>query len=253
MKELAELESRLLEQDFIPQQENCVLEQYKQTAAMYAQIENSIAVLSNLKDRKSYIYNGALGEVLDLYPKNAAKEINSIWEEDIYNRIHPDDIVARHAFELKFFHLLKKIPIRQRIHFRTHSFLRMANSKGEYLSVLHRTFYLCNQSNGTLWLALCLYNFAPISESVLSFEGIIQNSLTGELLKESNDTVPEIISYREKEVLNLIAQGMPSKQIAIKLAISKNTVDRHRQNIMEKLRVGNSMEAIKVAHELNII
>ncbi|MEG0039311.1 MAG: LuxR C-terminal-related transcriptional regulator, partial [Bacteroides sp.] len=88
---------------------------------------------------------------------------------------------------------------------------------------------------------------------ILSFEGIIQNSLTGELLKESNDTVPEIISYREKEVLNLIEQGMPSKQIAIKLAISKNTVDRHRQNIMEKLRVGNSMEAIKVAHELNII
>lgn len=37
MKELAELESRLLEQDFIPQQKNCVLEQYKQTAAMYAQ------------------------------------------------------------------------------------------------------------------------------------------------------------------------------------------------------------------------
>lgn len=57
---------------------------------------------------------------------------------------------------------------------------------------------------------LCLYNFAPTSEPILSFEGIIQNSLTGELLKESNDTVPEIISYREKEVLNLIEQGMPS-------------------------------------------
>lgn len=253
MKELVELENRLLEQDFIQQEANCVLEQYKQIAMMYAQVENSIAVLSDLKADKSYIYNGALAEVLGLNHTNSTSEIDSIWEEEVYNRIHPEDLAARHILELKFFHLLKKTPIQQRINFRTHSLLRMSNAKGEYIPILHRTFYLCNQSNGTLWIALCLYNFASSIESVQHFEGIIQNSATGELMKEATCSVSEIISCREKEVLRLIELGLPSKQIAAKLAISKNTVDRHRQNIMEKLRVGNSMEAIKMARELNLI
>lgn len=104
-----------------------------------------------------------------------------------------------------------------------------------------------------MWLALCLYNFASNIQSVQHFEGVIQNSATGELIKETSCSVSEIISHREKEVLSLIELGLPSKQIAIKLNISKNTVDRHRQNIMDKLRVGNSMEAIKVARELSLI
>lgn len=253
MRELKELEDNLLGQVFICQDTENILEQYKQIAAMYARVENSIAVLSDLKAGRSYIYNGALAETLGLNHKDSTKEIDSIWEEEIYNRIHPEDLAARHILELKFFHLLKKSPIQQRINFRTHSLLRMSNAKGEYIPILHRTFYLCNQSNGTLWIALCLYNFASSIESIKHFEGIIQNSGTGEIIKETSYSVSEIISRREKEVLRLIEVGLPSKQIATKLNISKNTVDRHRQNIMDKLRVGNSMEAIKVARELSLI
>lgn len=253
MRELKELENKLLGQNFMSQYTEGVLEQYKQIAAMYAQTENSIAVLSDLKVGRSYIYNGALAEALGLSGKDSTKEIDSIWEEEVYNRIHPEDLAARHILELKFFHLLKKSPIQQRINFRTHSLLRMSNAKGEYIPILHRTFYLCNQSNGALWIALCLYNFASNIESIQHFEGMIQNSATGEVIKEIGCSTSEIISHREKEVLRLIEFGFPSKQIAEKLNISKNTVDRHRQNIMEKLRVGNSVEAIKVARELELL
>ena len=253
MRELKELETKLLGQCFMPHDTESVLEQYKQIAAMYAQTENSIAVLSDLKVGKSYIYNGALAEALGLNHKDSTKEIDSIWEEEIYDRIHSEDLAARHILELKFFHLLKKSPIEERRNYRTHSILRMSNAKGEYIPILHRTFYLCNQSNGTLWIALCLYNFASSFESVQHFEGMIQNSATGKVIKETGCSVSEIISLREKEVLRLIESGLPSKQIATKLSISKNTVDRHRQNIMEKLRVGNSVEAIKVARELELL
>lgn len=252
MRELKELENKLLGQNFVSQETEIVLERCKQIAALYAQVENSIAVLSDLKAGKSYIYNGALAEALGLNHKDSTKEIDSIWEEEIYNRIFPEDLAARHILELKFFHLLKKTPIHQRINYRTHSLLRMSNAKGEYIPILHRTFYLCNQHNGTLWIALCLYNFAS-NELVQPFKGVIQNSSTGEILNETNCSVAGIISCREKEVLRLIEAGFSSKQIATHLHISKNTVDRHRQNIMEKLRVGNSLEAIKVARELNLI
>lgn len=253
MKELKELESKLLGQSFISENDKSIPEQYKQIAAMYAQVENSVAVLSDLQAGRSYIYNSALSETLGLYAKDRTEEIDSIWEEEIFKRIHPEDLAARHMLELKFFYLLKKTPVHERTNFRTHSLLRISDATGNYIHILHRTFYLCNQSNGTLWIALCLYNFAPNLELPLHFEGVIQNSVTGKLIKENNYAVSDILSSREKEVLRLIEQGFPSKQIAGKLNISKNTVDRHRQNIMEKLRVGNSVEAIKVAHELNLI
>lgn len=253
MSELKELESKLLGQNFMPQDTDRVLQQHKQIAAMYAQMENSIAVLSDLKIGKSYIFNGALAEALGLNNQNRTKEIDSIWEEEIYSLIHPEDLAARHILELKFFHLLKRTPIQQRTNFRTQSLLRMSNAKGEYIPILHRTFYLCSQSNGTLWMALCLYNFSPNIEPIEHFEGVMQNSATGEVIKEGGRSMSEIISHREKEVLRLIESGLPSKQIATRLSISKNTVDRHRQNIMEKLRVGNSVEAIKVARELVLL
>lgn len=253
MSGLKELETKLLGQHFMPQDTERVLAQYKQIAAMYAQTENSIAVLSDLRVGKSSIFNGALAQALGLNKKDSAEEIDSIWEEQIYNRIHPDDLAARHLLELKFFHLLKRTPIQQRMNYRTHSLLRMSDAKGAYIPILHRTFYLCNQPNGTLWIALCLYNFSPSSESVQHFEGLIQNSATGEVLKEAGSSASEIISAREKEVLRLIELGLPSKQIAVRLGISKNTVDRHRQNMMEKLRVGNAVEAIKVARELELL
>lgn len=44
-----------------------------------------------------------------------------------------------------------------------------------------------------------------------------------------------------------------SKDIARILSISINTVNRHRQNILEKLQVSNSIEACRVAKELKLL
>jgi DNA-binding NarL/FixJ family response regulator len=43
-----------------------------------------------------------------------------------------------------------------------------------------------------------------------------------------------------------------SKEIASDLSISINTVNRHRQNILEKLHVDNSIEACRIAKGLNL-
>ncbi len=54
----------------------------------------------------------------------------------------------------------------------------------------------------------------------------------------------ETLTQREKEIIRLIADGLVNKQIASKLFISKRTVDKHRTNILEKLKVNNSAELI---------
>ena len=62
-----------------------------------------------------------------------------------------------------------------------------------------------------------------------------------------------ILTPREKEILLLIKKGRLSKQIASLLGISINTVNRHRQNIIEKLSVSNSAEAVAAALAMKLL
>ena len=54
-----------------------------------------------------------------------------------------------------------------------------------------------------------------------------------------------LLTPREREILALAKEGMFSKEISEKLNISIHTVNRHRQNILEKLQVDNMIEAIR--------
>ena len=60
------------------------------------------------------------------------------------------------------------------------------------------------------------------------------------------------LSDREKEIIQLIAQECTSTEIADKLSISVNTVENHRKNIFQKLKVKNSagmvMEATRLGY-----
>lgn len=61
------------------------------------------------------------------------------------------------------------------------------------------------------------------------------------------------ISLREKQVLELIAQGKSSKQIAEKLFISPLTVDTHRKNMLERLELHSIGQLITFAHQNHIL
>jgi PAS domain S-box-containing protein len=56
-----------------------------------------------------------------------------------------------------------------------------------------------------------------------------------------------LLTKREKELLQLIGSGLSTKQIAAKLFISINTVQSHRNNLLKKLQVKNSVELIREA------
>lgn len=129
----------------------------------------------------------------------------------------------------------------------------MLNAINEYISVHHRMFYLSSSPSGTLWFSLCLYNYSYTEDPVLPVTGNILNSMTGEVINLDRQKYENILSVREKEILKLIEKGKISKEIADQLSISKNTVNRHRQNILEKLRVKNSLEACRVAKLMGLL
>ncbi|WP_341226525.1 response regulator transcription factor [uncultured Arcticibacterium sp.] len=82
------------------------------------------------------------------------------------------------------------------------------------------------------------------------------NAETTELLLNNMAVEGEVVkklSPREREILELIAEGLTTKEIAEKLFISTRTVETHRVNMLKKLNVKNSAELIKKAAELKLI
>lgn len=56
------------------------------------------------------------------------------------------------------------------------------------------------------------------------------------------NTLKEVLSDRELEVLECVCAGMQEKEIADKMNISPATVNTHKKSIRSKLHVNNSME-----------
>jgi len=61
------------------------------------------------------------------------------------------------------------------------------------------------------------------------------------------------LSSRETEVLQLIAEGKPNKQVAAELSLSFKTVDKHRQNLMAKLDIHDVAGLTRYAISAGII
>ena len=220
----------------------------------YVKLEHSVAVLSDLVNNKSYIFAGNFGSFFEI-SNSGYTTIDSIWEDDIYNRIHPDDLFQRHLLELEFFNFLKGVMPEERLNYNTKCKIRALNSKKEYQYILHRSSYLKNSSEGGLWLAVCLYNYSFEKLGTVSgIDGRIVNTKTGEsFYVDTYINCINLLTSREKQILLLISEGVISKEIAAKLNISINTVNRHRQNILDKLNVNNSIEAVRTADALHLL
>jgi NarL family two-component system response regulator LiaR len=63
----------------------------------------------------------------------------------------------------------------------------------------------------------------------------------------------EMLTERELEVLHLLAQGLPNKEIATQLVISERTVKFHVSSIMGKLGATNRTEAVSLAAQRGLL
>ena len=69
-----------------------------------------------------------------------------------------------------------------------------------------------------------------------------------EILNQSKKNVDSpLLTRRETEVLQMIANGFTNQEIADKLFVSPLTVDSHRKNLLMKLSAKNTAELIKIA------
>ena len=86
---------------------------------------------------------------------------------------------------------------------------------------------------------------------VMKGKTYMSDEVTKVLRKHENSSI--ILTRREKEVLELIAEGLTNNEIAQKLFISTTTVDTHRKNLLAKFEVKNTAMLIRSAAQNQLI
>lgn len=230
------------------------LEACREQIHTLTEVNNGCAVLSDLAANRSYFSIGTFSEFLGLSQEELSQEIiDSLDEDCIYRRIHPEDLVEKRMLELKFFQFLCNQPQEERLQYRSNCRIRMQNGQGKYAYIVNQTQILRNSSCQNMWLALCQYNLSPDQMQSIGIDSRITHCATGKVIvMPLYEERKSILSEREKSILLLIKEGLLSKEIANRLHISIHTVNRHRQNIIQKLSVGNSQEAIRTAEMMKL-
>ena len=170
-------------------------------------------------------------------------------------KIHPDDLAALHrngTIGLRFF--LEHGP--QKLNHKLISEYRIEIA-GRYTRVIEQMQVLETDALGNAWLSLSVLDISPNQSPLDRVESKIMNFKTGEVMPLPS--YPEYeqqcvtLTTREKDVLRHVRDGLLSKEISQRMAISVNTVNTYRQRILEKLGADNSIEALRLASSLGLL
>lgn len=176
-------------------------------------------------------------------------------EDGIYRdmQIHPDDIdaviknaisVLRHIFSVET--QLKECKLMRQYRVKINGIYKRINEEMQIIEF---------DGGGNPWLSLSIVNIAPDQEEPFIVKSQLVDTRTGDTFTPLDDMYDRdtILSSREIEILKKISQGLLSKEISSLLGLSVHTVNTHRQRILAKLKVNNSIEAVKYAVALGLL
>lgn len=221
-----------------------------------SRVTDGCAVITDAARDCCHIFAGNIATVLGLSSESNIyrAEFSSGDEDIIYNRLLPEDLVEKRMLEYEFFKFVDRLSPEEKTIYRAACRLRLRDKNNRYILIDNTTRIHRLSPEGKIWLILCTYDISALSDSMPGIHASIINGLTGDVRAMNfDDRRSKILTGREKEILLLIRDGLQSKEIADRLGISTYTVSRHRQNILSKLSVGNSIEAIAAATAMNLI
>lgn len=186
------------------------------------------------------------------------EKIDALGNEYMDQRMHPDDLAHLRHMSSQFFELILRVDPQWRSQMKHIKLLmdyRTLGKDGKYVRVIEQHKLLELDSYGNAWLSMSIMDLSPDQDLTSLCRYRLINTLTGELYEFPSSVLVEgqKLSFREQEILQLLGKGLISKQIADKLYISVNTVNTHRQRIIEKLNVSNTAEAVQYAGRLGLV
>lgn len=183
--------------------------------------------------------------------KTAEKETDHIWFRE---HLHPNDYIINIS-GIKTVEFLKDKPIEKRKDYKLIHDFRIKNDFGKWIRLLVQDYMLEFSENGYPWINLKLFDLSPMQDLNKSAYSMCREISSGETIftLEGKPDFSDQISERETQVLELVAKGMRSKEIANELYISENTVNNHRRNVIKKLNVSNTSEALTLCLKMGLI
>jgi DNA-binding CsgD family transcriptional regulator/PAS domain-containing protein len=218
-------------------------------AGMLDVIENSAISIFDLSLKDHVYLSTKLGTLLG-YDLEEARKTGPTYFDRFY---HPDDQVDLLRAAIYFIRMGKTVPPETLKEYKMISGYRMKKGDGQLIRVIEQQVVIEVDPLGNPWLALSLLDVSPDRDIQSPFRCRLVNTRTGELFHFPPEEDTPCLSKREKQILTLISGGLVSRQIADRLFISVNTVNTHRQRILEKLRVSNTAEAILYASQIGLL
>ena len=162
---------------------------------------------------------------------------------NIEKLVHPEDWEVVRRIDKKVWEFLETLPEEEKLTYKYIYEMRVLD-RGKYVRMIYQTRILAFKDDNSLVMGMI--DLAPEQSANTSVRFQIKNCLTDEVVPFTIETATDVLlTPREREILALAKEGMFSKEISEKLNISIHTVNRHRQNILEKLQVDNIIEAIR--------
>jgi len=217
-------------------------------------IQNSVVSIFDLAEMEHVYLSPNYSDLLGWDPEKISAPDN----EYINQRMHPDDLAHLNHVSWQFFELILKVdPVwrGQMKYIKMIMDYRTLGRDENYVRVIEQHKLLELDKYDNVWLSISILDLSPDQDMNSLCRYRLINTLSGELYNfpSSEIMADHKLSFREQEILQLLAKGLISKQIADKLFISVNTVNTHRQRIIEKLNVSNTVEAVQYAGRLGLI
>ena len=171
------------------------------------------------------------------------EDIQASDELNIEKLVHTDDLEVVRRIDKKVWEFLDTLPEEEKLTYKYIYEMRVLD-RGKYVRMIYQMRILAFKDDN--FLGMGIIDLAPEQSANTSVRFQIKNCLTDEIVPFAIESATDaLLTPREREILALAKEGMFSKEISEKLNISIHTVNRHRQNILEKLRVDNMIEAIR--------
>jgi DNA-binding CsgD family transcriptional regulator len=166
------------------------------------------------------------------------------------HRIHPEDLKVFNETLDHLYDFIRSLPQEQQQDYKHIFEFRALDKTDKWIRVVSQHQIIDFLPDG-LPILLGAVDLSPDQTPNMGLRFTLMNYKTGEIVPFSVHEEADL-SPREKQILKLIDEGMYSKEISDKLSISIHTVNRHRQNILQKLGAGNTREAANYARRLGL-
>jgi len=217
-----------------------------------AEVENSSIAIHDL-------YRNKFVSITPKFSPLTSFDLNDAFEQGpayYISFMHPADIPRVLDTYRRMSGFFAKIPIAERKDYKTILNFRLQSIEGKYLHIIQQIVALELDKKGNCWLSLTLSDILPAKTKFNKVNRRVVNMKTGRYFLFDSDidkSHKTVLTIREKEILGLVSQGYVSKEIADKLFISVNTVNNHRQKILEKVKAVNTTEAVTYAKKVGLM